>query len=61
MGRRMTTIMLVRVRGQTHAVLNVRGRVLDSLSPWLQRPEDYAVFGVVSARSALIKAGVTPE
>lgn len=52
-------VLTVRVRGirDAHAVLQVRGHVLDNLSPWLNRPEHYTVEGAMPAVSALARAG----
>ncbi len=50
-------VLKVRVRGVPHAVLQVRGHVLDSLSPWLNRPEHYTVHTAMPAVSALARAG----
>jgi predicted transglutaminase-like cysteine proteinase len=41
---------------QKHAVLEVRGRVLDNMTPWLQRREHYAVLKITPVTTGFERA-----
>lgn len=60
MGEPMGGMSIIGVRlrtGEMHAVLSVRGRVLDSLSPWISPRGEYTVVFEIPARAALDRAG----